>query len=224
MTTAYTTTNGSTTDAVSASEIGKVGVEWNGGANPVQKSRAINNEKCRNGDVSTCNVKTLGDIIKDNKQYILIGTSLLPIVGDIQGFVEAETVADYVFATVGIVLGLGDAAQKAHKAKRAYETAKSTNNTSGMQNALTSMKAAIQEGVGVLEANGKASQITGRQTKQKAQNNEITQIVKANAGSPRRWDINLNTPELQPNAKFEVFNGIHKHIYITQMVEAGLIR
>ncbi|WP_259772335.1 HNH/ENDO VII family nuclease [Moraxella cuniculi] len=145
-------------------------MEWNGGANLVQKSRAINNKKCRNGDVSACNVKTLGDLIKDNKQYILIGTSLLPIVGDIQGFVEAETTGDYVFATIGLVPGLGDAAQKAHTAKKAYDAAKSANDVNGM-------KAAIQQGVDALKAQGKAQQLTGKQAVKKAESGEITTLL-----------------------------------------------
>ncbi|WP_259454914.1 VENN motif pre-toxin domain-containing protein, partial [Moraxella catarrhalis] len=92
----------------------------------------------------------LHEAISRNKQYILIGTSFIPVVGDIQGFVEAQTAGDYVFATIGLIPGLGDVAQKAHKAKKAYDTAKSANDVKGM-------KSAIQEGVDVLKQNqGKA--------------------------------------------------------------------
>ena len=92
----------------------------------------------------------LHEAISRNKQYILIGTSFIPIVGDIQGFVEAKTAGDHVFATIGLIPGLGDVAQKAHKAKKAYDTAKSANDVKGM-------KSAIQEGVDVLKQNqGKA--------------------------------------------------------------------
>lgn len=63
VTTAYTATDGNTTDAVNASEIGKVGVEWNKSKNSLHTSKAINNEKCRNGDAGACEVRTLGDIL-----------------------------------------------------------------------------------------------------------------------------------------------------------------
>ena len=98
---------------------------------------------------------TVGDIISANKQYILIGTSFIPVVGDIQGFVEAKTAGDHVFATIGLIPGLGDVAQKAHKAKKAYDTAKSANDVKGM-------KSAIQEGVDVLKAEGRAEVVSGR--------------------------------------------------------------
>ena len=63
VTTAYTATDGNTTDAMSAAEIGKVGVEWNKSKNSLHTSKAINNEKCRNGDAGACEVRTLGDIL-----------------------------------------------------------------------------------------------------------------------------------------------------------------
>ena len=97
----------------------------------------------------------LHEAISRNKQYILIGTSFIPVVGDIQGFVEAKTAGDHVFATIGLIPGLGDVAQKAHKAKKAYDTAKSANDVKGM-------KSAIQEGVDVLKAEGRAEVVSGR--------------------------------------------------------------
>nr|WP_254596934.1 VENN motif pre-toxin domain-containing protein [Moraxella bovoculi] len=57
----YTATDGSTTDAVSGAEIGKVGVEWN--FNAIQQSSAANARACRGGKVSACEVRTLGDIL-----------------------------------------------------------------------------------------------------------------------------------------------------------------
>ena len=92
----------------------------------------------------------LHEAISRNKQYILIGTSFIPVVGDIQGFVEAQTAGDYVFAVIGIIPLGGDALQKANQAKKAYENAKAAQNTAGMKNA-------TQEGVTVLKQNqGKA--------------------------------------------------------------------
>ena len=109
----------------------------------------------------------LHEAISRNKQYILIGTSFIPVVGDIQGFVEAKTAGDHVFATIGLIPGLGDVAQKAHKAKKAYDTAKSANDVKGM-------KSAIQEGVDVLKAEGRATKINGAQVTKKVERGEIT--------------------------------------------------
>ena len=109
----------------------------------------------------------LHEAISRNKQYILIGTSFIPVVGDIQGFVEAKTAGDYVFATIGLIPGLGDVAQKAHKAKKAYDTAKSANDVKGI-------KSAIQEGVDVLKAEGRATKINGAQVIKKVERGEIT--------------------------------------------------
>ncbi|MPX85814.1 hypothetical protein C0207_09410, partial [Moraxella catarrhalis] len=63
--------------------------------------------------------------------------------------------------------GLGDVAQKAHKAKKAYDTAKSANDVKGM-------KSAIQEGVDVLKAEGRATKINGAQVIKKVERGEIT--------------------------------------------------
>ncbi|VEG13955.1 VENN motif pre-toxin domain-containing protein [Moraxella cuniculi] len=61
--TAYTVTDGNVAGSVSAGEIGRVGVEWNKNRNSLHASIAINNEKCRNGDVKACEIRTLGDIL-----------------------------------------------------------------------------------------------------------------------------------------------------------------
>lgn len=57
----YTATDGSTTDAVSGAEVGKVGMEWN--FNAIQQSSAANARACRGGKVSACEVRNLGDIL-----------------------------------------------------------------------------------------------------------------------------------------------------------------
>ncbi|MPX72661.1 hypothetical protein C0204_01690 [Moraxella catarrhalis] len=129
-------------DANVASEMAAEAVRWNAtGKHPQQHRKP--------------DTVTVGDIISANKQYILIGTTFIPVVGDIQGFVEAQTAGDHVFATIGLIPGLGDVAQKAHKAKKAYDTAKSANDVKGI-------KSAIQEGVDVLKAEGRAEAVSGR--------------------------------------------------------------
>lgn len=65
---------------------------------------------------------------------------VLPVIGDIKGFVEAETVGDYVFATVGLVPLVGDAAKDFYKAKKAYEAASKVGD-------VAKMKAAMQDAV-----------------------------------------------------------------------------
>ncbi|WP_241609298.1 DUF4258 domain-containing protein [Rosenbergiella australiborealis] len=47
------------------------------------------------------------------------GLDFIPIVGDIKGFVEAQTAIDYLAAAVGIIPGAGDVAGKAIKAAEA---------------------------------------------------------------------------------------------------------
>ncbi len=47
---------------------------------------------------------------------ISFGTDFVPIVGDIKGFVEAESALDYLAAAVAIIPGAGDAAGKTIKA------------------------------------------------------------------------------------------------------------
>ncbi|MPW59664.1 hypothetical protein C0130_08505 [Moraxella catarrhalis] len=71
-------------DANVASEMAAEAVRWNAtGKHPQQHRKP--------------DTVTVGDIISANKQYILIGTTFIPVVGDIQGFVEAKTAGDYVF-------------------------------------------------------------------------------------------------------------------------------
>ncbi|MFH3984005.1 hemagglutinin repeat-containing protein [Acinetobacter baumannii] len=64
----------------------------------------------------------------------------LPVIGDIKGFVEAETVGDYVFASVGLVPLVGDAAKDFYKAEKAYEAASKVGD-------VAKMKAAMQDAV-----------------------------------------------------------------------------
>ena len=45
---------------------------------------------------------------------------------------EAETVGDYVFATIGVVPLVGDLAKKMHTAQKAYEKAKEAGNVAEM--------------------------------------------------------------------------------------------
>lgn len=98
---------------------------------------------------------TLGDIISANRKYILIGTSFIPVVGDIQGFVEAKTVGDYVFATIGVIPAVGDAAQKIRGAKIAYDAAKAKGDVGGM-------KSAIGGAVEILQTSNQAEIVSGR--------------------------------------------------------------
>ncbi|RAW82041.1 HNH/ENDO VII family nuclease [Photorhabdus laumondii] len=52
---------------------------------------------------------------KQAGEVISLGTDFVPIVGDIKGFVEAESALDYLAAAVAIIPGAGDAAGKAIK-------------------------------------------------------------------------------------------------------------
>ncbi|WP_387468393.1 DUF637 domain-containing protein, partial [Photorhabdus sp. RM323S] len=53
---------------------------------------------------------------KQAGEIIGFGTDFVPVVGDIKGFVEAESALDYLVAAIAIIPGAGDAAGKAIKA------------------------------------------------------------------------------------------------------------
>ncbi len=63
-----------------------------------------------------------------------LGSDFTPIIGDIKSFVEAETIGDYVFATIGVVPVLGDGVKKAHDA---YKIAKKAGDVKGMKKAIS---------------------------------------------------------------------------------------
>ncbi|WP_189493953.1 polymorphic toxin-type HINT domain-containing protein, partial [Formosimonas limnophila] len=77
------------------------------------------------------------------RDAISIGLDFVPIIGDIKGFVEAESIGDYVFATIGLIPGGGDVIQKSRKA---YLTAKAANDVKGMKNALEEVAQACSGG------------------------------------------------------------------------------
>jgi filamentous hemagglutinin len=77
------------------------------------------------------------------KQAISLGADFAPIIGDIKGFAEAETVGDYIFATVAVVPVVGDAIKSA---RTAYKTAKAAGDVKGMKNALEDVAQACSGG------------------------------------------------------------------------------
>ena|GEM_PF-703809 len=66
---------------------------------------------------------------EEYREVLLLQTGFIPIIGDIQNFVQAQTAADYLFALVGVVPGIGEAIQ-------AYKVAKAAKNLQGMKKAL----------------------------------------------------------------------------------------
>jgi filamentous hemagglutinin len=77
------------------------------------------------------------------KQAINLGADFTPIISDIKGFAEAETVGDYIFATIGVVPVAGDAIKSA---RTAYKTAKAAGDVKGMKNALEDVAQACSGG------------------------------------------------------------------------------
>ncbi len=53
---------------------------------------------------------------KQAGEIISVGTDFVPVIGDIKGFVEAESALDYLVAAIAIIPGAGDAAGKTIKA------------------------------------------------------------------------------------------------------------
>ena len=66
---------------------------------------------------------------EEYREVLLLQTGFIPIIGDIQNFVQAQTAADYLFALVGVVPGIGESIQ-------AYKVAKAAKNLQGMKKAL----------------------------------------------------------------------------------------
>ncbi|EJU56128.1 hemagglutinin/hemolysin-related protein [Neisseria meningitidis 93004] len=66
---------------------------------------------------------------EEYREVLLLQTGFIPIIGDIQSFVQAQTAADYLFALVGVVPGIGESIQ-------AYKVAKAAKNLQGMKKAL----------------------------------------------------------------------------------------
>ncbi|WP_422047304.1 VENN motif pre-toxin domain-containing protein [Rosenbergiella epipactidis] len=109
---------GDTASAVSGMQTGKVTVENNALANVLaaaeaNKKGAIENYLKAQKAVCEGNQAACTQMVKD-----VAGTGLdfVPIVGDIKGFVEAQTAIDYLAAAIGIIPGAGDVAGKAIKA------------------------------------------------------------------------------------------------------------
>jgi hypothetical protein len=63
---------------------------------------------------------------KNGPMDMIFDTALdfTPIVGDVKGFVEAQSPMDYAFASAGLVPMVGDAAKAAYKAKKAADAQK----------------------------------------------------------------------------------------------------
>ena len=66
---------------------------------------------------------------EEYREVLLLQTGFIPIIGDIQNFVQAQTAADYLFALLGVVPGIGESIQ-------AYKVAKAAKNLQGMKKAL----------------------------------------------------------------------------------------
>ncbi|MDO5679377.1 MAG: VENN motif pre-toxin domain-containing protein [Pelistega sp.] len=87
----------------------------------------------------------------------LLNTSadFTPVVGDIKGFVEAETFGDYFFAALGAIPLVGDASNASYKTiKTSYEAAKQSKDVDGMMGAV-SQAAAFKKQTDLTQRYGK---------------------------------------------------------------------
>uniref|UniRef100_UPI0036DF4914 two-partner secretion domain-containing protein n=1 Tax=Photorhabdus sp. RM322S TaxID=3342825 RepID=UPI0036DF4914 len=79
-------------------------------------------EKEKSGTIKTYEEKKSAfcqqspEACKQAGEIISVGTDFVPVIGDIKGFVEAESALDYLVAAVAIIPGAGDAAGKTIKA------------------------------------------------------------------------------------------------------------
>ena len=93
-----------------------------------------------------------GDMLKkspewtqENKKVLKFIADWTPVIGDIKAFKEAETAGDYFFAVLGVAPGLGDAAEKIYKAKKAFKMASEAGNLPEMKKAVEAAGDAYKE-------------------------------------------------------------------------------
>ncbi|MGV8928105.1 MAG: hypothetical protein ACOH2G_20855 [Ewingella sp.] len=73
-------------------------------------------ENCSGLSAEACSVKMYTERREALKDTLSAGADFVPVVGDIKGFVEAQSAIDYLAAAMGIIPGIGDGAGKALKA------------------------------------------------------------------------------------------------------------
>nr|WP_228198633.1 polymorphic toxin-type HINT domain-containing protein [Acinetobacter baylyi] len=70
------------------------------------------------------------------KQAGSLTLDFIPIIGDIKGFAEAESVGDYIFATAGLIPIVGDAAKEYDKAQKLFNEASKVGDVAKMKAAM----------------------------------------------------------------------------------------
>ncbi len=157
-------TTSNATDTVNAVETSKVAVEDNHNPDRNKTTAELVEE-----------TRKMNAAINPYKEYILVGTSFIPIVGNIQDFATAETTTDYILATIGVAGPVGKGVNKAWDAYKARPNA----------NTLKALKANLQNAVSQLPSlrpDLAVSQVRGSQLLSKIDNGEDLTYVGVKQG------------------------------------------
>lgn len=101
-----------------------------------EQNRRYKKQHCADLTSAACSAQ----MYKERQQFLKGAGNLtldfIPIIGDIKGFHEAETFGDYIFAGVGVVPVVGDAAKQYYKAQKMYEAASKAGDVAKMKTAM----------------------------------------------------------------------------------------
>ncbi|MEF9956282.1 MAG: VENN motif pre-toxin domain-containing protein [Acinetobacter sp.] len=156
----------STYNAQLAGVIGQNAVENNALENVLLPHEIDEMKKDNDGQL----VREQLNAFKANKEILLIGTSFIPVIGDIQTLAQAKSAGDVLWAMAGIVPGLGEA-------RNAYKIAEKAGDLAGM-------KKALEQGTAIATQKGyvNKTKVTVNQTAlkvtSKADQDLVTRIVK----------------------------------------------
>jgi len=113
--------------------------DLNASANLITRKAVVSDIKAACSADPSCTAKKEESLIK----MASLALDFTPVIGDIKGFVEAETPFDYLLVTLGVVPGAGDALAKALKeGKAAYNAGDIAAATAKMEEARNAQKAA----------------------------------------------------------------------------------
>ncbi|MDK2102814.1 hemagglutinin repeat-containing protein [Acinetobacter baumannii] len=131
-----------------------------------EQDEAYRKNNCSGLSASACSAQ----MYKERREVLWIGTSFIPVIGDIQTIAQAQSAADVIWGIAGFVPGLGEA-------RNAYKVAEKAGD-------LAEMKKALEKGVAIATEKGhiNKTKITANQTtltvSTKSDENLVTQIAK----------------------------------------------
>ncbi|HFG4596609.1 hemagglutinin repeat-containing protein [Acinetobacter baumannii] len=113
-----------------------------------EQDEAYRKNNCSGLSASACSAQ----MYKERREVLWIGTSFIPVIGDIQTIAQAQSAADVIWGIAGFVPGLGEA-------RNAYKVAEKAGD-------LAEMKKALEKGVAIATEKGhiNKTKITASQT------------------------------------------------------------